>query len=1299
MLRKTPLIYVLAAVVMLGIAAAAYAVFFAPTKILVVNALPAQQAELVLGNESSRISVDCVAADAAADFSHYDAVVMFGRGLYLDSLQLQQLHMAADKGIPVFTKTSKNFTFGETHNLTPEQADTLSAYFNNPCKGNYANMLRYLRHIATPNRPGDQSYEPPVALPSDMFYHIQPGKYFTTASQLTGYLKKQKIYNDKGLPVALISGVTFPVESNRAHVDTIIERLTAAGYNVYPITASGSARTRLLKELNPAAIVYFPMGRLGNDSLINWCGDHNIPIFSPFPLTQPREEWLDAKKALGGGSLNARVVIPEIDGAMTPICIASQSTTPEGFIVYKPEKERVDAFMELFTRFMRLREKPNAQKRVAIGYFKSPGNDAMRASGMEVIPSLYNFLKRLRTEGYDVAGLPPTLEAFQTQMMKEGAVRGDYAPGAQKEFMATGNPTWVSKTEYEKWAREVLVPSQYAEVERRYGKAPGSMMAQGDSIAFAAVRYGNIMLFPQPRPALGNDEFKLVHGVDVVPPHSYLAPYLYVNRKFDADALIHFGTHGNLEFTPGKNVALSQTDWADVLIGNRPHFYFYTTANVGEAVIAKRRSHAVMVTYLTPPYVESGQREKYASLIEDVHAALRDKKANTLALKKEIIKLGIHKDLALTSPANTPYSEDELEQIDAYIEELSNDKVTGACYTLGEPYNAADMATTVTAITADRIAYDRASADCKQGRISAEQLHDLTFIRHHYLPGARKAVNEALAGRGTPEEVAIVADCRDLLQHSTTNELNTMTGLLSGRPARPVPGGDPVANPNVLPTGRNMYGVNAEMTPGKKAWEEGKRLADATVDNYLKSHGEYPKRVSYSFWAGEFITSQGATIAQALRMLGVEPVRDEKGRVVDIKLTPSKELGRPRINIMVQISGQLRDIAASRLQLLTDAVKLASEARDDEFPNYVAEGTEAQEREMVEKGTSPKRARELSTMRVFGPLNSGYGTGMLHYTEASGEWEKRGELADGYLNNMCAMYGDTTNWGTADRNALVAAVKGTDVIVQPRQSNTWGPVSLDHVYEFTGSLSLVATELGGKEPDAVMADYRNVNVPRMQDARTAVATEMRTTLLNPQFVKKRMKGDATTAQAFGEMFRNVFGWSVMRQSVLNDDTYDELYRMYVKDVNKLGIEQYFDRVNPAALQEMTGTMLESARKGYWKPTAEQLSDISKLHARITARNGAPCTEFVCGNAKLQSFIARQLPAQQAEAYRENMSKAISSSGAEMRLKKETLRQPEKAEDASTFKSAAAIAFAAILGLIIIFLIVRRKHRSYHDDNI
>ena len=1204
--------------------------YMSPTRIIVVNALKTQQADIVLSNDHSRIKVDCVEAEEMGSLEDYDAVIIYARRLFLTPEQEAEVKRVAEKGVPVYTKTLRSNDFVENHNLSDEQIATLQEYFDNENRQNFRNGLRYLRHIATPQRWGDQTYDKPVEVLKDMFYHREYGKYFKTHDELTQYLKERGLYHEKAQTLALISGITFPMEGNREHVDTLITMLTRRGFNVYPMTCSGRKRSKMLHQLKPDGVVYMAMGRLGNDTLIQWMQEKNIALFCPFPMAMTHEEWMNKDIPMSSGSKNARIVIPEIDGGTAPFAIATQNPNTDGYYINTAETERCEMLVEHICRSMSLRQKKNSEKHIAIGYFKRPGKDALLASGMEVIPSMYNLLKRLQQEGYNVNGLPSTLDAFAKAIKTEGLVLGSYAKGAQEEYLKKGHPLWLSRQQYEQWAKEVVPAEKYQEVVSRYGEAPGELLARGDSIAIACVRFGNVLLFPQPRPALDDDDFKLVHGVEVAPPHSYLAPYLYIQKGFQADALIHFGTHGNLEYTLGRDAGMRPQDWSLQLVGSTPHFYYYTTSNIGEAIIAKRRSNAVLLTYLTPPYAESGMRQKYNALHNDIHKALNGQKMSTL--KQLIVKEGLQQTLGIDSIVSKPLTHEELERIDSHVEELMNEKMQGAYYTLGKPYTEEQLNQTARAMNNDALQWPR---------------------------------------------------IKQLLTASTQAEIDNMVRALNGGTIAPAPGGDPILNDNVLPTGRNMFSINPDNTPDPQAWEDGKRLAEQTIAKYKKEHGDYPRKVSYTFWAGEFIATGGATIAQALWMLGVEPERDSQGRIGAIRLVPAKELGRPRINVMVQISGQLRDIADSRLKLITEAIQMAS-AAEKEDSNFVREGTLAQEKELIEKGLTPQQARELSTLRIFGPVNNGYSTGMMNYIERSGSWSDKSELVDGYLNNMCAAYGDEAHWGMAQRELFAAALQETDVAVQPRQSNTWGPVSLDHVYEFTGGLSMAVKALTGKEPDALMADYRNRQNRRIQGVKEAIDIEVRTTLLNPNFVRERMKGDEGTAQMFGETFRNIFGWSVTRQSALDPQIYDKLYQLYVADVEQLGIREYFQQKNPAAYQAMTATMLESARKGYWKPSDEQLKQTAQLHAEVTKESGAACTDFVCNNISLQKFIEGNLSADVRQGYNRQMTlvKSGQANGKATVLERQGMNGTEEPSSGHTPVWLAVVILALLLTMVI-----------------
>ena len=1389
-----------------------YSLLLSPTKIALINFPSYQVSNIAMASDSRLIKVKEVKAEDASSLKGYDAILLFGPGLRLTEEQTENIDAAGKKGTAVYTFVFSSGSISN-HNVDSLQQEQLDIYYNNRSRMNYRNMLHYIRSTFDSRKLFQTKADEPILIPSDIFFHLEDGVFYRTADELTNHLREKKIYKEDAPCIAFVSGMTSPLEGNRSYIDSLITRLTDAGFNVYPI-ASAAKRQQLMESVHPDAVIYLPMGRLGGDKTVQWLTENNIPLFCPLSIMLSRDEWLsdDKNKGVTGGYLTARIVLPEIDGGIDPLVISTQNQHENGYFMFDAESERLDNFTQNVKNYLQLRKKPNKDKRVAICYFKAAGQASLVAAGLEVAPSLYELLKRLKQEGYTVNGLPDTFEGFSQLLKKQGAVLGAYAKGAQDDFMKNGNPLWVSKSTYEKWAAHTLVPEKYKEVVDKYGEAPGNYLSAThggeESLAIARLQFGNVVLFPQPHAAEGDDEFHIVHGTSVAPLHAYLAPYLWVQNEFKADALIHFGTHGSLEFTPGKQAGLSNRDWPDCLIGSLPHFYYYSIANVGEAIIAKRRTHAAMLSHLTPPFMESRTRDRFSGLFKDIddwYQAPENKQPEIgLRIKAAVLKLGLQRDLQLDSIAGKPYTAEEIERIENFAEEISNEKMTGRLYTLGQPYGKEDIESTVIAMSADPLAYSLARLDALNNKITRKQLENNTYISRHYLAPVKARLKQLLVSREqnpdrlmlefaglsradlmkaratdmavNPRQLSMsemmamaagedngnsgkdnsddnggmkmpagmpkvgkmpdwvkkriearkkakkegkqavlpevpqeekdfsfavleiertlknVINYKQLLEASPESELQSILHALDGGYIAPSPGGDVILSPNTLPTGRNMFSINAEATPSTRAWDNGKLLAETTLKTYFKKHEDWPRKVSYTFWAGEFIETEGATFAQALYMLGVEPVRDGMGRVTDIRLIPSEELKRPRIDIVVQTSGQLRDLAASRLAMLSKAVGMAAGSEGDSYGNYVAEGAVESEKLLVEKGISPREARELSTMRIFGAVNGGYGTGITGLVEKGDAWEEESQIADTYLNNMGAIYGDPDKWGAVVKDLFEVALQHTDIVMQPRQSNTWGALSLDHMYEFMGGLNLSVRNVTGKDPEAYLSDYRNRHNVRMQNLREAIGVESRTTLLNPEYIKEKMKGGETTAENFSKTFRNTYGWNVMKPSTIDHELWDDLYKMYILDEQQLGIHKFFKNASPAALQEMTAVMLETARKGYWKATNEQLQQIAELHTSLVKEFKPACTGFVCDNDKLKEFIASRIPDQQAREYRQNITEikeALVETGQQVVLKKDQLNQvPQK--ESQTLDGILIGVSVVTLFFLLVFVLKRRK---------
>ena len=1452
-IKKKHIFLALLAVIVLGGLAKAYSAWVGTTRIAFLNYQAIALGQISHANDNAMIKLSEITTD---DFDHlddYDMIIVNGMGLRIDENQRKQLEEASYK-VPTLTHAATN-PANNIVSVDNFDADYLMQYIENGGKKNYHSMLAYIRKFIDGKKFMAPEPERVDERPNYLLTHFDPKDEkgdelgFNSIREYNAFLAKNGLYK-KGAPTILLTGFMGAAPD----MEKAFEK---KGFMVYRINQLQSfIAGHHADSIQANAVVNMAHGRLG-DYFVEFLKQKNIPLFSPLNINRLTTDWENDKQGMNGGFMSQSIVTPEIDGAIRPYVVFGQRINKDGLQEVYGIPDRMESFVESVQGYVNLKNKKNSSKRIAIFYFKGPGQNALTASGMEVVPSLYNLLVRLKNEGYNVGKLPANPQELAKMIQAQGAVFGTYAEGAYTQFLQSGHPALVTAQQFAGWTQKALSKKMIKEMNQLYGSFPGKYMATDDGkLAVARLQFGNVALLPQVMAGVGGDSFKIVHGTDQAPPYTYVASYLWARYGFSADALIHFGTHGSLEYTPRKQVALDSNDWSDRLIGVVPHLYIYTIGNVGEAMIAKRRTYAQTQSYLTPPFKESELRQTYKQLSDAIQSY--EKKASveqSLKVKALTVKMGIARELGLDAKQmNKPYSADEIARVENYAEELANEKITGKLYTLGVPYDNDDVRTSVYAMATDPIAYGMLAVDKLKGRAQEgvekhKQLFDRLYLSKarntvtqllgsasvsdeyicHYvgitpaelkmarkveamqaapdpiqmmmqmadqMGGAKEAkpkrvdhrtVSElraakvshkkkipqmsreafekmeqtgrfpdkmmeaikkgqkwyqedlkkakmAKAGKGkasqksskdkgmmmskapkytrqqihlaqaiTTVEHALqnVGKYSEALRQSPLNEMSSLMNALNGGFTTPSPGGDLIVNPNTLPTGRNLFSINVENTPSEDAWEKAKELCDNTIKMYCERHkGEYPRKVSYTLWSSEFIETEGATIAQILYMLGVEPVRDAFGRVTDLRLIPSKQLGRPRIDVVVQTSGQLRDLAASRLFLINKAIEMAANAKGDKYDNLVKAGVTESERVLVEKGMSPKEAREVSMYRVFGGVNGNYGTGIQEMVTAGDRWDKESQIAEVYLNNMGAFYGDEKNWETVRKAAFEAALTRTDVVVQPRQSNTWGALSLDHVYEFMGGMNLAVRNVTGKDPDAYLADYRNHSNMRMQEVKEAIGIEGRTTIFNPAYIKEKMKGGASSASTFAEIVTNTYGWNVMKPKAIDKEMWDEIYNVYVKDKYNLSTKEFFDKQNPAALMEMTAVMMESARKGMWKATPQQLKDIAKLHTETVNKYKPSCSGFVCDNAKLRNYIASKTDAASAKEYQQNVEQirdaeaAKNSSNKGMVMEKETLN--EDAQKTTTVVSGIVVGVIVIVAFVMLAILIRRR-RSQSEE--
>lgn len=1571
--KRKKILWALAALVLLLGGFAGYSRYVAPTRVALVNYEDFQVARVFKANDNPLIEVETVPLAELERVSGYDLVLFFGRGLNLEPEQFEFLQAEGIKGLKMFMEGATNPNIDVT-NLRGRDLDYIGDYIQYGGTANYRALLNYARSVFDGKQVFVDPLKSPVALSRDLLFHVDEEALFETVADFEAYAVANGLHKPGQPRVALVTSVPGPFNSNRDHVDALIRSLEDKGLNVYPIAALNK-RLEFLQAIAPDAVVFMPHGRITlneADEAVAWLRERNVPIFGPVSVFQNHEEWLADQQGMMGALITMSVVLPEFDGAIVPYAIAAKYPDEYGYQIFRPIPERMEKFTSMVRHWIDLKSLPNAHKKLAIYYYKGPGLSAMTAGGLEVAESLYNTLLVLREAGYTVTGLPADLAGFKALIRRQGPVLGPYAAGDMAGFFETGDPALVAADTFDNWCARDLAAAMCDAVAARYGRSPGQYMTTVrdgvEYIGVARVPLGNVVLLPQPLPGVGENTFALVHGTREAPPYPYVASYLWMREVFQPDAVMHFGTHGSLEFTPWKQVALSEYDWPDALIGGLPHFYLYTINNVGEAIIAKRRSYTTTISHLTAPFMESGIHNEMKELGDQLNSyyQLEDgavKGSYAASIREAAIRLGIVGQLQVGS-AEGEWTEEDYFALSNYVETLSHEKINAGLYTLNKPYTQAQIDSTTRLIATDPLAYSLAALDVIEGEIDSERLEDKPLFDTRYRQPARAWVDRVLAGEsadtvlaeilggeerasaarwfednrrltdgeivggfvamgsmeadlgeqgsareedlrlaedllvkiiphpervefirtlasekrfemasksldpellkqaqtiaraipamaeglkvsqqedvnrllrlmqkpavyeqvfvllddptlaqrveaerqavaaasrqqaldpanlqtlslaldGTQRETQLaqmdrdglqafidtlvfyrdnaatlsgtdrsgqdaralqallavadfglrlqaaqelasekiramdqrdknhayavrtieqnvlsIADYRQALADSPGLEMASLLNALGGGYIAPTSGGDLVRNPRTLPTGRNMYSVDAEQTPTVEAWEVGVKLAKSLLAEHAAANGgAYPKKVTFTLWPGDFIQTEGAQLGQILYLLGVEPVRDPFNRVVSVRPIPLAELGRPRVDIVAQTAGQFRDLAASRILLINQAIEMVAQLDEPAADNFVRSGVTKSERMMIDSGISPLEARELASTRVFGGVNGAYGTGIMGLVEKGDAWEADSEVAQQYLNNMGAVYGKGDKWSYFRKGVFEAALQDAEVVVQPRESNTWGALSLDHVYEFMGGLNLAVREVTGNDPKAYFNDFRNANNPEMQSMEEAVWTEAQATLFNPEYIRALQQGSASSAETLAETFRNTYGWNVMKPDVIKDELWDEIYATYVDDKYQLGVQQFFERENPYALQEMTAVMLETARKGMWEASPRQIQRLAALHAELIENYDAGCSGFVCNNAKLRDFISRQLPEAQRQNYEQQIRKSLEAPAdadeQSMVLEKEVIRPADETE----LPLIQRLNWGLIIGVLLViatiaFLASRRRH--------
>ena len=634
-------------------------------------------------------------------------------------------------------------------------------------------------------------------------------------------------------------------------------------------------------------------------------------------------------------------------------------------------------------------------------------------------------------------------------------------------------------------------------------------------------------------------------------------------------------------------------------------------------MIAKRRGAAVTVSHQIPPVDASDLVREDRATAELYRAIQRFGSQQDGALKETLrerirtmaLEQGFDRDLQEDWTSRPP-SNDEIENLGRHIHLIDEDRIPVGLHVHGQPSGPSELAPMIAAMLGEEFLQDAGCKSTQSGSLCSADARERAagIVRAALVAGEPSAVLRPYAAEFDQFSRAF---------QRTPDEIDHTLDALAGGYVPPGGGGDPLRNPQALPTGRNLYGINPAEVPTQSAWELGVRLAQQQLEAERVRLGRWPRKIGFTLWNTELIRQQGTDLAHILFLLGVRPVWDHRNVVEDVELIPLDELRRPRIDVVVQAASLFRDTFPDRMKLLDQAVRLAGAASDGE--NYIAEHSALAERELKQVGMSPRDARALAGARIFSNSAGGYGTGLVASIERSGDYASSDGLTEAYLARTGAVYTRDYEWGKPAPAAYREHLRHTDAVTLSRSTNVVGALTLDHYFEYLGGMTMAVRDTTGTSPETYLADVRNASNPRIETAREALIRGLRGKFWNPKWIRELQREGFSGAVEMAQTATNLYGWQVTKPEAVGSTIWERVHAIYVDDSLELGLPEWFDSRNPFAYQEVLAVLVETARKGYWQADAETLADLALHYVRSLERHGASGSIRTTGNRPFEEF--------------------------------------------------------------------------------
>jgi cobaltochelatase CobN len=1050
-----------------------------------------------------------------------------------------------------------------------------------------------------------------------------------------GVLSREARTTD-GPTVAVLYYRAHHLAGNTAFVEALCAAIEDAGGQALPVFTA-SLRTvdpGLLETLRTAdAMVVTVLAAGGSRPATAQAGGDDgawdvgelaaldIPVIQGLCLTSSREVWAANDDGLSPLDVGNQVAIPEFDGRLISVPFSFKETDADGLTQYVADPERAARVAGTAVAHARLRHTPPAERRIVVMLSAYPTKHARigNAVGLDTPASVVRLLAAMAGQGYDIGpsdgpdALPGVADLDGDRLVHALIAAGGQDADWLTSEQLSGNPVRIDASEYRAFF-ETLPADLREAMEQHWGPAPGSLFVDESdgAIVFAALRAGNVVVMVQPPRGFGENPIAIYHDPDLPPSHHYLAAYWWLRSSFGAHAMVHVGKHGNLEWLPGKTVGMSAACGPDAALGDLPLVYPFLVNDPGEGTQAKRRAHATLVDHLVPPMARADSYGDIARLEQllDEHANIAAMDPAKLpAVRQQIWTLiqaaKLDHDLGLADRPHDAEFDELILHVDGWLCEIKDSQIRDGLHVLGSPPSGASRVDLVLAMLRARQIWG--------GAVALPGLREALGLTEDGTAGlhATDAVEAQAAalvagmeeGGWTPQAVPLVV--REVLGRDddavaavlrfavdevvprlerTTDELDMTLHALDGGYVPAGPSGSPLRGLiNVLPTGRNFYSVDPRAIPSRLAWETGQAMAESLVERYVADHGEHPRSVGLSVWGTSAMRTSGDDIAEVLALLGVRPVWDDASRrVTGLEAIPLPELGRPRIDVTVRISGFFRDAFPHVVTMLDDAVTLVAALPESDDENFVKAHVDADE------ATHGDRRR--ATTRVFGSKPGAYGAGLLSLID-SRNWRGDADLAEVYAVWGGYAYGRGLD-GVNARPDMEAAYKRIAVAAKNIDTREHDIADSDDYFQYHGGMVATVRALTGTAPEAYIGDSTRPEQVKTRSLVEETSRVFRARVINPKWLAAMRRHGYKGAFELAATVDYLFGYDATT-GVVADWMYEKLAQTYVLDPEN---REFLEKSNPWALHGIAERLLEAVDRKMWaEPDPALLAELQQAY--------------------------------------------------------------------------------------------------------